>query len=85
MIRSSPISCLWLGMYKLLERAKPYDVDLLYEIQNIDPAILVADCDGGRQLRFFASSMVNWLQVSPFFLSTKTQTIQSTSRPPHNL
>lgn len=74
-------------MHKLLEMAKPDDVDLLSEIQSVDPAIFVAanDHDGGYQLQFLAPSMVKWLQVRPTSLPTKPQTIQSTSQPPCNL
>jgi len=59
-------------MYKLFERAKPDDADLLSEIQRIDPAILVARDADDKTLSVLAHNVVNWLQVSPVFPPPKT-------------
>ena len=64
-------------MYKLFERAKPDDADLLFEIQRIHPAIHVPmDAILQPVLSLLLRRVVDWLQVSPVFMSTQTQIIQ---------
>jgi len=68
-------------MHRLFIRAKPDDAELLPEIQSLDPAILVTIRAGGSRfaLPMLAHKVVNWLQVSPVFMST-TNTNNSIKR-----
>jgi len=60
-------------MYRLFERAKPDDVDLLFEIQSFDPATDVpVNAFLGAALSLLLRKVVDWLQVSPVFMLTKT-------------
>ena len=78
-------------MYKLFERAKPDDADLLSEIQNIDPAVLTTIKAVRNPLPLLALKVVDWLQVSPVFVSTHsiklhddlTTYSQKCRHPPH--
>jgi len=64
-------------MHELLDRAKYDDPNLVSEIQSIDPAILVKIGADEHMISTFALIVVEWLQVSSAFLSTKIQIIQS--------
>ena len=64
-------------IHELFERAKSDYADLLSEIQSIDPTIFVAMDGGVGALSLLALKVVYWLQVSPVFMSTGSQIIQS--------
>ena len=57
------------NMYKLFERAKPNDADLLSEIQIIDPASFAAAMCTDVGMPTPDMYVVSWLQVSPVFPS----------------